>query len=58
MLSDKILRYRINCNLTQKELAEKIGVSRESIHKLENNYDTGKKLKTKVSMFLDSESHE
>jgi len=35
-ISDRILQYRAKNNLTQTEMAEKLGSSRELINKLEN----------------------
>lgn len=35
-ISDRILQYRAKNNLTQFEMAEKLGVSRELVNKLEN----------------------
>ena len=35
-ISDRILQYRAKNNLTQMEMAEKLGSSRELINKLEN----------------------
>lgn len=35
-ISDRILQYRAKNNLTQFEMAEKLGSSRELVNKLEN----------------------
>lgn len=35
-ISDRILQHRAKNNLTQFEMAEKLGVSRELVNKLEN----------------------
>lgn len=54
-LQKEIIKSRINCDLSQQELADKIGTSQSVISKLENSDDYNPNLKTliKVSQALD-----
>ena len=46
MIGDKVRRVRRNMNLSQKELAEKAGISRCAVNRLENGLVSEIKYKT------------
>lgn len=48
-LQDKMRRYRLNKDITQKQLANKLGITRSMVAMIENNqtmpaFDTGYKI--------------
>lgn len=50
MIGEIIMRERRKMHLTQRELAEKVGVSRCTINKIENNNISEMKAKTAVKI--------
>lgn len=56
-LAEKILRYRIKNNITQKDFADAIKISFPTINKIENcNNNTSNTTKMKILMYI--EEHE
>ena len=50
MIGEIIMRERRKMHLTQRELAEKVGVSRCTINKIENNNISEMKAKTAIKI--------
>lgn len=54
-LSERILNYRVEHNLTQQELADKVGVTKLTIWRAENNGNISKITKIKIENVIGKE---
>ena len=58
-LADRLVMYRAKYRLTQKELAERCGVSAQTIHSIENGYQKPTKVTlAKILMVVGGEKNE